>query len=175
MKLAIKSQPKNATFLFRIGRFSQDWGLLEEAYDWFKKAKESDDTYFDARLSFASVAIDLGRLEEAREEISALGPKLTGEKRRILQNIEAKCELSIGNIDKACEVASDNLRRGRNVATIGLMVEIEIALSERCRSQGLEVMADSHMQRARELVDEGLQIEPNNPHLLTKKRKIETG
>lgn len=173
MEPAVKAQPKNATFLFRYGRFHKDLGDLDEAHKLFRKAKESDDTYFDARLSLASVAIDLNFHEEAKIEIDELRPRLTGEKRRILQNIEAQYELAIGNFDEALKLATASSKVARTVATLGLLAEIEIKFCIEAGLKGMNVLADSHRERAREYIDEGLKKEPTNPALLDQKGRID--
>jgi len=173
MGLAVKAQPENASFLFRMGRFHQESGSLESARDWFSKAKKADDTYSDVRLSLASVAIDLRRFGEAEAELAYLRPLLTGDKRRVLLNIEAELKFVQGKVDEANEIASRRLRERRDVATLGLMARIEMALSQNARERGLPVMADQHRQRAIELIDEGLSMEPDNPPLRNQRDNIE--
>ncbi len=172
MELVIKSQPQNATFLFRLGRFLQQTGKLERAYSLFDQAKASDLYYWDARLSLASVAIDLGRLDAAQREIDSLRSKVPGEKRRVLDNIEAMYELASGNIARARELAGRRLEHHRDVASLGLMAKIEIAFCKKALADGMKVLADSHRTQALKLIDEGLKIEPSNPALLAQSEAI---
>jgi len=174
MELVIKAQPQNATFLFRLGRFLQGAGKPEKAYDLFKTAKQSDNSYWDARLSLANVAIDLGKLDEAREEIDTLRTKLTGEKRRILDSIEAGYEVARGNLDEARKLAGRTLAQARDVVSLGLMAKIEIAFYRKTLAEGTKVLAESHKGQALKLLEEGLAMDPSNPPLLRQKEIVQS-
>jgi tetratricopeptide (TPR) repeat protein len=168
----VKAQPKNATFLFRLGRFLQQTNSLEEAYAYFRRAKESDGSYLDVRLSLASVAIDLGKLGEAEREIESIRERVVGEKQEILRNIEAQLEVARGNLEKARTLVKQNLARRRDVATLGMMAKIEIAFCKKAIQEGARIVADSHKQQALKLIEEGLENEPANPQLLRQRETI---
>jgi len=165
MMAVVKAQPENASFLFRLGRFLHRTGLNEEAYEHFKRAKHSDNSFLDARLSFASVCIDLGRLEEAIAEIESLRSKGSVEKRAVLAGIEAGYWLALGDLEKASELADKNLAFRRNVATLGMMAKIYAAKARTAALAGLTVTASAHRASARKLIEEGLALEPTNAAL----------
>jgi tetratricopeptide (TPR) repeat protein len=125
------------------------------------------------RLSLASVSIDLGKLDEAKEEIDDIRDKATGEKRLILQNIEAQYELARGNIERANRLVSDALKQRRTVPSLGLMAKIEAQQYRKALVEGQLVLADSHREQALKLLQEGLVIEPTNPQLLKQMETME--
>jgi tetratricopeptide (TPR) repeat protein len=166
MTMVVKAQPENATFLFRLGRFYQQSGLTDLAYTYFSRAKMSDSSYLDARLSLASAAIDLGKFAEAKSEIEALRGRGPADKQHVLNGIEAQYYLAVGEIDKAADLADKALDHRRNVITLGMMAKVEAARARRCETEGMKVVADSHRKRAHQLLDEGLKLEPANAALL---------
>jgi tetratricopeptide (TPR) repeat protein len=166
MRPVIKAQPDNATFLFRLGRFLHQSGANAEAYSFFRRAKLSDPTYLDVRMSLASVAIDLGHFEEARQEIEDLHGKGSAEKRYVLDGIEAQYCLAKGDLDRASHLATRALGHRRNSTTLGMMAKIEVTRFEKALSSGMATMADTIRRAASALVEEGLRIENNNIALL---------
>jgi tetratricopeptide (TPR) repeat protein len=172
MTNVVKSQPENATFLFRLGRFLQQSGLTADAYDYFHRAKTSDTSYFDARLSLASTAIDLGKLAEAKDEIDSLREKGPADKRHVILGVEAQYYLAVGDIDKAATLASEALSRRRNVIILGIMARVEAAKANRAVQNGMTVVAESHRARALQLLDEGLIEEPENGALLHQRDRL---
>jgi tetratricopeptide (TPR) repeat protein len=172
MNNIVKSQPENATFLFRLGRFLQQSGLTADAYDYFLRAKTSDNSYFDARLSLATAAIDLGRLPEAKAEIDSLRDKGPSDKRSVLHGVEAQYYLAVGDIDKASTLATEALNHRRNVFTLGTMAKVEMATGKRALQSGMAIVAESHRTRALQLVNEGLLEEPENGALLHQREKL---
>ncbi len=175
MTVVVRSQPENPTFLFRLGRFLQQSGMLEEAYDYFRRAKAGDQSFFDPLLSLASTAIDLGKLAEAKAEIEDLKKKkVPAEKRFVLEEIEAKYHLALGEIDVASDLAARALNYHRNGFTLSLMAKVEAAKSKRASTDGMTVMAESHLSRAVQLVKEALTQDPRNPVLLKQLEMLTT-
>lgn len=166
MEKAVKSQPDNPTFLFRLGRFHQQSGQLTTAYDMFRRAKANDDTYLDARLSLASVAINLSKLDEAAAEIKAIRRIAPSEKKHVLDNIEAEYHLALGDIETAAQIAESALRHHRRIPALGVMAKIEAARAKTAKQNGMQVLAESHRSRAETLIREGLVIDPHNAPLL---------
>ncbi len=105
MTVVVKAQPENATFLFRLGRFLQQSNMLGDAYGYFQRAKAADQSFVDPRLSLASTAIDLDRLDEAKTEIEALKGKVSVDKRFVLDEIESKYHLALGEVEVAAALA----------------------------------------------------------------------
>ena len=105
MSVVVKAQPENPTFLFRLGRFLQQSGMLDEACKWFQRAKDADQSFLDPRLSLASTAIDLGKLNEAKAEIDSLRVRVSAAKRFVLDEIEPKYCLALGEVDTAADLA----------------------------------------------------------------------
>lgn len=165
MLIVVKAQPENATFLFRLGRFLHQGGMPEDAYQYFQRAKASDNSYLDARLSLASVAIDLGKLAEAKAEIDDLRNRGPADKRFVLCGIEAEYFLATGDIEKASELAAKALEYRRSVISLGMMAKVEAARARRSEMEGMDVLASSHRMRAHQLIDEGLKLEPTNVQL----------
>lgn len=165
MAAIVRAQPENATYLFRMGRFLQQSNLLEDAYKYFQRAKTADQSYVDPRLSLASTSIDLGKLQEARAEIDALKGRVSADKIFVLDEIEAKYHLALGEVELAASLASKALDYHRNAFTLSLMAKVEMAKSKNAQSQGMSVMADSHKRAAVQLVEEALTKDPTNPVL----------
>lgn len=172
MTIVVKAQPENATFLFRLGRFLQQSGLSERAYEYFLRAKASDGGYLDARFSLASAAIDLGKFEEAKTEIEELRDRGPVDKRYVLNAIEAQYYLAVGEIEEAADLARNALNFRRNVVPLGIMAKVEAARARRCEVDGMKVVADSHRRRAYQLLDEGLKVDPSNAALLHQRERL---
>src|SRR6185503_773144 len=96
---ALRHQPKNSNFLFRAGRFLYDSNRLEDAYSYIKAALNNDETYLDARLSLADICLDLDKIEEATQHIRFLEDKIKGDKKAILDSINANLKLKQNKID----------------------------------------------------------------------------
>lgn len=165
MEKVVKSQPDNPTFLFRLGRFYQQYGAVSEAYALFKRASTNDNTYLDARLSLASVCINLGRLDEAGAEIAALRDRVPREKKHVFVTIEAEYLLARGEVDRASSLAAAALNERRDVVALGLMAKMEAAKARQATVDGMDVLSSSHRSRAEELVREGLELDPDNAPL----------
>ena len=174
MAVIIKAQPENATYLFRMGRFLQQSNLLEDAYKYFQRAKSADQSFVDPRLSLASTAIDLGRLDSAKAEIEALKGRISVDKIFVLDEIEAKYHLALGEIELAANLATKALDYHRNAFTLSLMAKVEAAKSKNAQMQGMDVMSDSHRRCAVHLVEEALTQDPNNPVLLGQLRGLKS-
>lgn len=162
MERAVISQPDNPTFLFRLGRFYQQTGAYKRAYEKFKEASENDSSYWDARLSLASIAINLGKLDEAGAEIDSLREKVGGEKRNILSTIEAEYLLAREDIEGAEKLAKSALDDRRDVVTLGIMAKIESAKARIAAQEGMKFVCESCKSRARTLLEEGLKLDPYN-------------
>jgi len=162
MEKVVKSQPDNPTFLFRLGRFYQQSGATSKAYDLFRTATTNDSTYLDARLSLASVAINLNKLDEAQAEIAAIRDKVPPEKKHVLMTIEADYTLARGEVENAATLAATALDQRRDVVTLGLMAKIEAVKAQQAAEQGMGVLSASHRSRAETLVKEGLKLDPLN-------------
>jgi tetratricopeptide (TPR) repeat protein len=175
MTVVVKAQPENPTFLFRLGRFLQQSGMLEEAYDYFQRAKAGDSSFVDPQLSLASTAIDLGRLNEAQAEIDSLRTRVTLDKKFVLDEIEAKYHLALDELDVAAEHAKRALDYHRNSFTLSLMAKVEGAKSTRAAASGMTVMAESHRNTAIALVKEGIEQEPKNPVLINQLKSLTPG
>lgn len=175
MAVVVKAQPQNATFLFRLGRFLHQTGLNEDAYGYFKRARDSDGSYLDARLSLATVAIDLGKLDEAKEEIKNLQARGSLEKRFVLMGIEAQYWLAVGDFDKAQEYARKALDHRRDVITLGTMAKIEAARYKKALGDGMTIVAGTHQRRAVELLKEGLAQDPKNGPLSRQIQQLSVG
>jgi len=173
MMVVVKAQPKNATFLFRLGRFLQQSDMLDEAYKYFQQAKEADQSFIDPRLSLASTAIDLGKLGEAKAEIDSLRGKVSADKRFVLDEIEAKYHLACGEVDTAADLALSALNYHRNSFTLSLMAKVEVAKAERANADGMSVMAKSHRDTAMRLLQEGLKDYPQNVALANQLAALE--
>jgi tetratricopeptide (TPR) repeat protein len=173
MVVVVKAQPKNATFLFRLGRFLQQSDLLDEAYKYFQRAKAADQSFIDPRLSLASTAIDLGKLNEAKAEIGSLRERVSADKRFVLDEIEAKYYLAFGELDAAADLASSALNYHRNAFTLSLMAKVEAAKAERATVDGMNVMAQSHRDTAIRFLREGLKNHPQNVALANQLRALE--
>lgn len=175
MNVVVKAQPENPTFLFRLGRFLQQGGMLDDAYEYFRRAKAGDQAFVDPRLSLASTAIDLGKLDEAKAEIEALRKKVPAEKRFVLDEIEAKYHLALDEIDAASDLATQALNFHRNAFTLSLMAKVEVAKSKRAAANHMTVMAESHISTAIQLVREGLVQDAKNRALLNQLEALTTG
>jgi len=162
MVVVVKAQPENATFLFRLGRFLQQSAMLDEAYKYFQRAKSADETFVDPRLSLASTAIDLGKLNEAKAEIDSLRVKVSADKRFVLDEIESKYCLACGELDTAADLALKALNYHRNAFTLSLMAKVEAAKAEQASAQGMNILAKSHRDAALRLLREGLKDDPHN-------------
>ncbi len=167
MEKVVKSQPDNPTFLFRLGRFYQLSNNFSKAYDLFQRASENDNTYIDARLSLASVAIYLRKMDEAGSEINALRDRVPLDKRHILSTIEADYLLAKGDVERSAALANNALEMRRDVVTLGMMARIEAARAKQLAVEGMPVLSESHRSRAEALIREGLELEPQNGLLRT--------
>ena len=165
MERAVISQPDNPTFLFRLGRFYHQTGAHTRAYERFKEAAENDSSYWDARLSLASIAIHLGKLNDAGAEIDSLREKVGGEKRTILSTIEADYLLAREDIEGAEKLAKSALDERRDVVTLGMMAKIEFVKARTAAQEGMRFVCESCKSRARTLLEEGLKLEPHNAPL----------
>ena len=172
MEVVVRAQPENPTFLFRLGRFLQQSGLLEQARDYFHRAKAADQTFIEPRLSLASIAVDLGGLAEAKAEIDSLRGKLPADKRFVLDEIEAKYNLALGNLEAAAALADKALTYHRNAFTLSLMAKVEAAMYKEAQQNGMSVTAESHRTRALTLIDEGLTHEPASSVLLNQNKSL---
>jgi len=172
MQTVVKSQPDNASFLFRIGRFMHQSGFFPEAYQYFQRAKTNDPTYLDVRMSLASVLIDLDRLEEARKELDDLQGKGSAEKRYVLDGIEAQYWLAKDDSDKAAEFGGRALGHRRNVTTLGMMAKIEMARYSGTLENGMTTLAETHKVKAVALIKEGLSLDKNNGPLLWQAQRV---
>jgi tetratricopeptide (TPR) repeat protein len=172
MEVVVRAQPENATFLFRLGRFLQQSNLLEQAREYFRRAKAADQTFTEPRLSLASTAIDLGGLDEAKAEIDSLRGRLPADKRFVLDEIEAKYHLALGDLEAAATLADKALAYHRNAFTLSLMAKIEAALQKEAQQNGMTVAAESHRTRALTLIAEGLNHEPASSVLLSQKKAL---
>jgi Tfp pilus assembly protein PilF len=167
MSVVVRAQPENPTFLFRLGRFLQQSGMIEEAYSYFRRAKAGDQSFVDPRLSLASTAIDLGRLGEAKAEIESLRTSnVPLDKRFVVDEIEAKYHLALDEVDAASELAGRALNYHRNTFTLSLMAKVEVDKSKRARTDGMLVMAESHLGRAIQLINEAIAQDPKSQVLL---------
>ena len=172
MELVVRMLPNNATFLFRLGRFYHQSGRALEAYEFFKRAKASDSSFLDARLSLASTAIDLGNLDEAKREIDSLRNKGPADKRHVLIGIEAQYYLAMGQLETAAEFAEKALSFQRSVVSLGMMAKVEAAKAREAVVDGLAVVAESHRGRALQLIEEGLKLEAENPALKRQRDRL---
>jgi tetratricopeptide (TPR) repeat protein len=172
MRTVVKSQPDNASFLFRIGRFLHQSGLFHEAVTYFERAKRSDPSYLDVRMSLASALIDLNRLQDAQKEIDAVRGKGSAEKRYVVDGIEAQYWLAKGDVVKATEFAERAVNYRRNVTTLGMMAKVETARCEQSASEGMTTLAETFRAKAVALIREGLTIEPRNAPLLSQAQRL---
>lgn len=159
---ALKHQPKNPNFLFRAGRFLRETNNLAGAYGFFKDAINFDDDFIDARLSLTDICIDLDYLEEAEEHISVLSRNVKGEKLIILDSIKANLLLKKGEISEAERIIKTLLVKNKNVVTLGLYAKIYIAKFKQNQQKGLNLLAKTDKEKAQDLINEGLEIEPDN-------------
>jgi tetratricopeptide (TPR) repeat protein len=172
METVVRSQPDNASFLFRIGRFLHQTGFFKEAHGYFLRAKRSDPSYLDVRMSLASVLIDLDRLSLARTEIEEIRGKGSTEKRYVLDGIEAQFWLASDDVTQAAEFAARALGHRRNVTTLGMMAKIEMARYDEAIENGMKTLAETFRTKASALVKEGLDIDKNNGPLLRQAQRI---
>lgn len=175
MKSALKAQPKNSNFLFRMGRFMQYTNNLTEAFMYFNRAVENNTVYFDARLSLASVALDLHKPEIAKKEIDFLKGKIRGRKEQVFKNIEAGYELVCGNIEGAKKIGIELIKRDRDIQNLTLMTKIEFELYKSAKTDGMLAMASMHKEESIKYLDEALVKCPDDEYILGLKRKIHAG
>lgn len=175
MKSALKVQSKNANFLFRMGRFMQYTNQLSEAFDYFSKAVENNPTYFDARLSLASVALDLHKEEVAKNEIDYLKGKIRGRKEQVLRNIEAGYELVKGKVDRAKKIGLSLVKNNREIQNLILMTKVEFELYKKSKTDGIMTMADVHRKESIKYLEEALTKIPHDEYLLSLQKKIISG
>lgn len=185
MKRAVELEPQKASFLHRLGRlyerqsflkkdYEQEQRLLLEAQNLFKTAFQNDASFHEARLSFISIAIDLGNLDIAKKEIENLRSMVHGKARRVLKAIEAKYCLATDDLKKAGEIAYALLRKQRDVTILGLCAKIEMKQAQKSQASGMTVMSDSQIEKARKLVEEGLQKDPHNEALAHHLEELKT-
>lgn len=172
MGVALASQPKNANFLFRMGRFKQLTNKPEEAFGYFEKAVESNPRFFDARLSKASVALDLHRLDVAEKEISFLKDKVSGSKKIILRNIEAGCLLCRGKLQEAEKIGLELIKRNRDDQNLTLMAKIKFEFYKNSKQNKTISLADLYKKEALQFTEEALTKSPTSEYILSLKEKI---
>lgn len=158
---ALKHQPKNPNFLFRAGRFLQGH-KSRAAYGFFRDAIRYDSDYIDARLSIADTCLDLNYIDEAKMHLNHISKKAIGEKKYVYESIRANLALKEDNIDAAEEIASGLIKRNRDVVNLGLLAKIYIAKYRNSLLKGFNKLAESDKNRAIELINEGLSMEPSN-------------
>lgn len=162
---ALSFQPKNPNFLFRAGRFLQESGELDKAYQFYTASLANDETYVDARLSLCNTCIDLEKLDEAKQHIDYLKGKLQGEKRWVLDSIIANYYLKINDAEKADELSEKLLKNRRDVVSIGLRAKVLVKKFRDTQKRGLSTLAETDRIQAIDLINEGLNIEPDNEQL----------
>jgi tetratricopeptide (TPR) repeat protein len=176
MERAEQVEPNNSSFMHRLGRLYERQSflkkdperqtLLEKARGLYKKAFQNDTSYYQAGLSYASVAIDLGDASAAKEQIDDLRNKVSGKTQRVLQGLEAKYYLAIDDLDKSIAFADALLRKGRDVATLGICTKIQMRLAQKALAEDRKTMARSDLAKAENFIKEGLYKDPYNEALL---------
>ena len=129
----------------------------------------------DPRLSIASVAINLGKLDEAEKQIRALKDRVAPDKKHILTTIEADYLLSKGEVEESGRLAASALDQRRGVVTLGMMAKVEAAKSRLALEDGMPVLSESHHTRAKSLIQEGLKMNPQNVPLLRQLELLSDG
>jgi hypothetical protein len=97
---------------------------------------------------------------------------VTRDKKFVLDEIEAKYHLALGDVDVAAEHAKKALDYHRNGFTLSLTAKVEMARSARAATSGMTVMAESHRNSAIGLVKEALQKEPKNLVLINQLKSL---
>lgn len=174
IRSALLHQPNNTSFLFRAGTFSREVGQDEYAYSFFKKAVKKDSNFIDARLSLARVCIDLGRTQEAAEQVTFAKKKLTKEKKDICTTIEIQLAVAIKDFATAEALSKQLLNHNQDPVTLNVVAKAyrEIALYE--YEQGNHATALIKKQKAVNCIVSALDIDPQNPKLLDMKYRIES-
>jgi hypothetical protein len=108
------------------------------------------------------VSHKLGRLDEARAEITVIRDRVPPEKKHVFATIEADYLLARGEIDNAASLAAMALDQRRDVVTLGLMAKIEAVKAKQTAEDGMSVLSSSHRSRAETLIREGLKLDPSN-------------
>lgn len=162
---ALSLQPKNPNFNFRAGRFLEESGQPIEAYKFYSISLKGDETYSDARLSLCNICIDLDNLEEAQIHIAHLRESLKGEKQKVLDSIIANYYIKSNELDKAEAISKNLLKQKRDVVNLGLHAKVLLYQYRVKQKKGLTIMADSYKNKALDLINEGLQLDPDNTQL----------
>jgi tetratricopeptide (TPR) repeat protein len=169
MTIAKRQDPQNASFTHRLGRIAEQQGDRPLALEHYNEAVQLDERFTEARLSRASVLIDLNRIEDAEEEIAKLQKDVhEADARRVLTGIEAKLLLAKNKLDDAMKL----IRYATDASSYGLKVKIEIARAEDYRQQGYQGLHDKALAEARKYVEEGLKLHPDNEQLLELKSRF---
>ncbi|MCJ7631557.1 tetratricopeptide repeat protein [Candidatus Bathyarchaeota archaeon] len=176
MERAVQVEPKNPPFLHRLGRLYERQSflkkdperqrVLEKALGLYNKAFENDGSYYQAGLSYASVAIDLGNTFATKQQIDGLCGRISGKTVRVLRGLEAKYYCAIDDLDRAISIANGLLKKERDVATLGLCAKIQMRLGQKSWGEGRKTMANSHFANAESFIKEGLVKDPRNEALI---------
>jgi tetratricopeptide (TPR) repeat protein len=176
MKRAREQEPENASFAHRMGRIAElmaeETGEKEYrdiALGHYDEAVKLDGDLLEARLSKASMLIDLNKLRDAETEINALKPKVPPPRIHILRGIEAKLLLAKDELDEALKV----LRRNSDAASFGLRAKIEIRRAAKQRDQSYTALAEQSIAAAKKYVAQGLKRHPGNNLLVEIQRQLE--
>lgn len=162
-------EPQTASFAHRLGRIAELRGDRAMALDHYKDALQLDERFLEARLSEASVLVDLRELELASKKIDSLRGHVHGSAAAVLRGIEAKFYLVKGDLDTAMQT----IKRDKSAVSFGLRARIEMAKAKIHRQSGYIKLAEQQMAAAKAEVAEGLERYPDSQELLKLKRKLQ--
>lgn len=169
MTVAMAQDPQ-ASFAHRLGRIAEGRGDLPIALNHYKEALGFDEHFWEARLSKASVLIDLGELELVATEIAHLKADVRGRAATVVRGIEAKFYLAKGELDKAVQV----IKRDQSPVAFSLRAKVEMRKASIHRQSGYVKLAEQSMIVANAQVAEGLQRYPNNPELIRLQQELDS-
>jgi len=169
MTLARRQAPEEAAFAHRLGRIAEGRGDNERALEHYDEALALDENFWEARLTRASVLIDLREMGMARQEIGRLRGDVRGGSRHVLRGIETKFHLANEDLD-----AADRLARGlRGAAGFGMRARIAIKRGRKHEQDGYALLAKRAFDRAKRQAREGLNAFPENPELVRIKEELD--
>ena len=172
MNLARDQDPERAAFAHRLGRIAGGRGDLRKALEHYDDALSIDEHFWEARMSKASVLIDLRELEAAAEEIDRLKHDVRGKRVAVVDGIEAKLYLAKEDLDKARRAIGRVGRKGSAVA-FGTRARIEMKQASIHRRNGYLKLAEQALADARSYTKSGLEHYPDNGELLQLQQELD--
>jgi tetratricopeptide (TPR) repeat protein len=176
MQRAREQEPESPFFIHRMGRIAELMGeqtgerkYRELALHHYDEAVQLNGDLLEARLSKASMLIDLGKLQDAETEINTLKSKVPEPRTYVLRGIEAKLLFARDELDEALKV----LRPNSDAASFGLRAKIEIRRAEKHKNEGYTALSQQSILAAKKHVDRGLELYQGNKELIEIQHQLE--